>query len=91
MGNRKESVRTTLNNDRVMVMRQEYTKCINNMCTFLQQKYHDNCIAAGGSIQELTEEKKTNPELFYYHTTNTLNLKYEGRKANTGIPCNYKN
>jgi hypothetical protein len=44
------------------------------MCEFLHHNYLDYCGAGG--IQELTEEERTNPELFYHN--NTHDLKYEG-------------
>jgi hypothetical protein len=44
------------------------------MCTFLFQNYHSYCEAGG--VQELTEEERMNPDLFYHN--NTVDLKYEG-------------
>jgi hypothetical protein len=44
------------------------------MCTFLCQNYR-SYFEAGG-VQELTEEERMNPDLFYHN--NTLDLKYEG-------------
>jgi hypothetical protein len=70
----RESVRTTLNNDRVEETRRDYRNRIKEICTFLQQKYHD--YGDAGGIHELTEEEKMNPDLFYH--TNTHDLKYEG-------------
>jgi hypothetical protein len=70
----RESVRTTLNNDRVEEMRWDYRNRIKEICMFLQQKYHD--YGNAGVIHELIEEEKMNPELFYH--TNTHDLKYEG-------------
>jgi hypothetical protein len=73
----RDSVRTTLNNDRVEETRRDYRNRIKEICTFLQEKYHDYCDAGG--IRELTEQEKANPEFFYH--TNTLDLKYEGMNA----------
>jgi hypothetical protein len=70
----KESVRTTLSNDRDEVTRRNYRNRIKEMCTFLFQNYHSYCEAGG--VQELTEEERMNPDLFYHN--NTVDLKYEG-------------
>jgi hypothetical protein len=70
----RESVRTTLNNDRGDKTRRNYRNRIKEMCEFLHHNYLDYCGAGG--IRELTEEERTNPELFYHN--NTHDLKYEG-------------
>ena len=43
----KESVRTTLSNDRDEVTRRNYRNRIKEMCTFLFQNYHSYCEAGG--------------------------------------------
>jgi hypothetical protein len=70
----RESVRTTLNNDRGDKTRRNYRNRVKEMCEFLHHNYLDYCGAGG--IRELTEEERTNPELFYHN--NTHDLKYEG-------------
>ena len=70
----KESVRTTLNNDRDEVTRRNCRNRVKEVCVFLHQNYRNYCDAGG--IRELAEEEQANPELFYHN--NTLDLKYEG-------------
>ena len=57
----KESVRTTMNNDRDEETRRIYRNRIKEMCMFLHKKYNNYCDAGG--IRGLTEEERTNPEL----------------------------
>ena len=70
----KESVRTTLNNDREQETRRNYRNRVKEMCIFLRQNYRNYCDAGG--IRELTVEEQMNPDFFYHN--NTLDLKYEG-------------
>ena len=72
--NHKESVRTTLSNDRERMTRRNYRNRVKEMCMFLRQNYHTYCDAGG--TRELTLEEQRNPEL--YHHNNTVDLKYEG-------------
>ena len=72
--NHKESVRTTLSNDRERVTRRNYRNRVKEICMFLRQNYHTYCDAGG--TRELISEEQRNPEL--YHHNNTVDLKYEG-------------
>ena len=70
----QEHSESVLSHDRVVVTRRNYRNRIEEMCTFLQEKYSDYCTAGG--VQLLSEEERADPELFHYN--NRHDLKYQG-------------